>query len=309
MVQESLLNYIRTQVSSGQRLDHIFSILLQQGFSQKQIDEAYAQLGYLNSIQQTTPSAPIQTTQKKFFPVIIIVLALFILLILGTLVFSNKNKSTLVSSHTTFITSPTTSKITPATQSLSACSLPTRWTSTVGTSFNATAYLKPVSMNVCEYTDSLLGYIVQYPANWYILFTPATSNGVTGNNGMAQSYNVISFDSQQLSASNSSPLAVSISITPSKTNYTDIISYMESIQKGPPVKSYEPLVEKNVYQPVSVDGQRAIQMQYTLGDSVGIDTKFISNGVLYDISFNGTSPDAINANKQYYKNLLNSFAL
>jgi len=315
MAQDSLLNYIRTQVSSGQRLDYITSILLQQGFSQQQIDEAYAQLKYTTSNQQTTPAVPTQTPQKNFLPIVIIVLALFVLLILGTFAFSNKKiKSTLTSSYPT-----TTFQSTHAiSQTLPDCSDSSRWIVTSGTSFNATTYLKPVSVNTCEYTDSILGYTVQYPANWYINFNPShpaqqnyatpAITGITGNNGTAQSYNFISFVPQQLAATNNSPQAVSIYIISSKTNYSDIISYMESIQMSPG-NSYEPLIEKNVYQPINLAGQKAIQMQYAVGTNVGIDTKFIFNGVLYDVTFNGTSLNAINANKKYYTNFLNSFTL
>lgn len=314
MIQGSLLNYIRTQVSNGQRLDYVTSTLLRQGFSQQQIDEAYAQLGYSKSNQLT--SAPLRATQKFLLPVVITILAIFVLIILGMFSFSkNKEKNPLTSSNPTFITPlPTTHAIS---QTLPNCSDPSRWITTVGISFNATISLKPVSVNTCEYTDSILGYTVQYPANWYIQFNlpnpaeagnfTATSNEAAGNNGTVQPYNVISFDSQQLLSSNSSPLTVSIYITSSKTNYSDIISYMGSIQKVP-AKS-EAVNEQNVYKPVSFDGKKAIQLQYNVGDDAGIDTKFISNGILYDISFNSKNINAINANKQYYTNFLNSFTL
>lgn len=289
MAPESLVNYIRSQVSSGQRLDYITSILLQKGFSQQQINDAYKQLRIVKS------------SQANHLLITIIILAVFIVVVLGIYAF-NKNKSFLPSSHP-FIASPG-SQIAQPTQSLSACSLPTRWTSTVGTSFNAVMYLKPVSSDTCKYTDPLLGYTIHYPTNWYVHVSP--SHPAEENNGAAQPYTIISFDSQQLSASMTSPQAVSIYITPAKTNYSDIISYMRSIQKGPD-QSYQSTIEKYVYQPKNIAGQKAVQMQYTLGDNVGIDTKFISKGVLYDITFNGTNLDAINANKQYYTNLLNSF--
>jgi hypothetical protein len=294
MTQESLLNYIRTEVLSGQHLDSIASLLLQQGYSQQQINEAYTQLGYFKSNQVTAPSTPLRNKQRNLFPVAIALLALFVLVILGTFAFSNKkNKKTLNPL-------PTTSQITQATQTLPNCSDPSHWSTSVETTFNAATYLKPASVTTCEYTDSLLGYTVQYPANWYVIFNPSQL--------AAQPYNFISFDSQQLSAPTSSPLSVSISLRPSKTTYSDIISYMESIQEGPG-KSYQSDIEKNVYHPISVAGQKAVQLQYTLGNSVGIDTKFISNGVLYDVTFNGTSLNAINANKQNYTNFLNSFTL
>jgi hypothetical protein len=309
MVQESLLNYIKTQISSGQNLDSITSILLKQGFSQQQLNEAYVQLGYFKSNQVTTP---LGNTKKNFSPIIVAVLALFVLLILGTFALTNKKiKNTLTQL-------PTTSQITQATQTLPNCSDPSHWSTPVETSFNATTYLKPVSVTTCEYTDPLLGYNVQYPAHWYVIFTSshpaeksntlATISAITDNNGTTQVYNAISFDSQQPTTSNNSPQAVSIYISSIKTNYSDIISYMKSIQESPGI-SYQSLIEKNVYHPISIAGQKAVQMQYTLGDSVGIDTKFISNSILYDVTFSSNNLNAINTNKQYYTNLLNSFRL
>lgn len=188
---------------------------------------------------------------------------------------------------------------------------------TYGATFNSSAYIKPASSVNCLYTDSILGYSFQYPANWYILVSPAhpnqpsngfsvTFNGVTSNDGTAQPYNVITLTDPKLFSYNSNlslnskgspPSGVGITILTQKSDYPSLDGYITS-QK----ESYL----KGGYTSLTVDGQKAIQFPFLNGL---IDTVVIKDGLIYYLTLTLTGMDnkASTANMSYYTNFLNSF--